>query len=130
MATAVENRVVVDKAVKASSSAYDMSEWYDSRLYKLGLLPILGMAVFWIWFQRTYAYSHGMDSMEPEFDQIWMGLWRFQMILWPTMAALYWGWLWKTRSTREELASLTVKQEIKRYFYFLMWLGVYLFAVY
>ena len=114
----------------ASNPAYDMSEWYDSRFYKLGLLPILGMAVFWIWFQRTYAYSHGMDSMEPEFDQIWMGLWRFQMILWPTMAALYWGWLWKTRSTREELASLTVKQEIKRYFYFLMWLGVYLFGVY
>jgi methane/ammonia monooxygenase subunit C len=28
------------------------------------------------------------------------------------------------------LASLTVKEEIKRYFYFLMWLGVYLFAVY
>ena len=115
---------------RASSSAYDMSEWYDSRLYKLGLLPILGIAVFWIWFQRTYAYSHGMDSMEPEFDQIWMGLWRFQMMLWPTMAALYWGWLWKTRSTKEELASLTIKQEIKRYFYFLMWLGVYLFGVY
>ena len=45
MATAVENRVV-DKAVKASSPAYDMSEWYDSRWYKLGLLSVLGMAVF------------------------------------------------------------------------------------
>jgi len=42
----------------------------------------------WIWFQRTYAYSHGMDSMEPEFEQIWMGLWRFQMMLWPTMALI------------------------------------------
>ncbi|SFU74002.1 hypothetical protein SAMN05216417_12151, partial [Nitrosospira multiformis] len=27
----------------ASSRAYDMSEWYDSRFYKLGLLPILGI---------------------------------------------------------------------------------------
>lgn len=27
-------------------------------------------------------------------------------------------------------ADLKVKQEIKRHFYFLMWLGVYLFAVY
>jgi hypothetical protein len=29
-----------------------------------------------------------MDSMEPEFEQIWMGLWRFQMMLCPTMALI------------------------------------------
>ncbi|SFN83423.1 methane/ammonia monooxygenase subunit C, partial [Nitrosospira briensis] len=50
MATAVENRAL-DKA-KASSAAFDMSEWYDSRYYKIGLLPILGIAMFWVWFQR------------------------------------------------------------------------------
>jgi len=38
MATVVGNRVVVDKAAKASSPAYDMSEWYDSRFYKLDLV--------------------------------------------------------------------------------------------
>lgn len=68
--------------------------------------------------------------MEPEFEQIWMGLWRFQMMLWPTLAVIVWGWVWKTRDTREQLASLPVKKEIKRHFYFLMWLGVYTFAVY
>ncbi|MEO8992132.1 MAG: methane monooxygenase/ammonia monooxygenase subunit C, partial [Nitrosospira sp.] len=91
---------------EASRDSYDMSEWYDSRYYKIGLLPVLGIAIFWVWFQRTYAYSHGMDSMEPEFEQIWMGLWRFQMMLWPVVAVVVWGWLWMTRNTAEKLANL------------------------
>ncbi|MEO6823985.1 MAG: methane monooxygenase/ammonia monooxygenase subunit C, partial [Nitrosospira sp.] len=34
---------------------YDMSLWYDSKWYKFGLLTMLGVAIFWIWFQRTFA---------------------------------------------------------------------------
>ena len=41
-----------------------------------------------------------------------------------------WGWLWKTRDTKEQLDNLDPKLEIKRYFYWMMWLGVYLFGVY
>lgn len=124
--------ILKDKTVQQVSDKpmYDKSEWFDAKYYKYGLLPILGMAVFWVWYQRMFAYSHGMDSMEPAFDEIWMGLWRVQMVVLPTAALLVWGWVWKTRSTAEQLASLTPKQEIKRYFYFLMWLGVYMFAVY
>ncbi|TXI28734.1 MAG: methane monooxygenase/ammonia monooxygenase subunit C, partial [Nitrosomonas oligotropha] len=46
----------------ASSASYDMSLWYDSKYYKLGMLTMLLVAIFWIWYQRTFAYSHGMDS--------------------------------------------------------------------
>lgn len=31
---------------------------------------MLAVAVFWVWYQRYFAYSHGMDSMEPEFDRV------------------------------------------------------------
>ncbi|PTN10354.1 methane monooxygenase/ammonia monooxygenase subunit C, partial [Nitrosomonas aestuarii] len=44
----------------AASAGYDMSLWYDSKYYKLGMGIMLAVAIFWIWYQRTFAYSHGM----------------------------------------------------------------------
>src|SRR5687768_203698 len=52
------------------------------------------------------------------------------MIVMPIFALVTWGWIWKTRDTKEQLDNLDPKLEIKRYFYWMMWLGVYLFAVY
>lgn len=66
--------------------------------------------------------------MEPEFEKVWMGLWRVHMIVMPIFALITWGW--KTRDTKEQLDNLDPKLEVKRYFYFMMWLGVYLFGVY
>jgi len=96
----------------SSGRDYDMSLWYDSKWYKFGLLTMLGVAIFWIWFQRTFAYSHGMDSMEPEFEKVWMGLWRVHMVVMPIFALITWGWIWKTRDTN--LDNLDPKLEIKR----------------
>lgn len=31
---------------------YDMSLWYDSKFYKIGLITMLSVAIFWIWYQR------------------------------------------------------------------------------
>ena len=56
-------------ATKTGSRDWDMSQWYDSKWYKFGLGLMLAVAIFWIWYQRTFAYSHGMDSMEPEFEK-------------------------------------------------------------
>lgn len=121
----------ISKAGQAAGQpAYDKSEWFDSSYYKWGILPIFACAAMWVYFQRVFAYSHGMDSMEPEFDRIWMGLWRIQMIVLPLAALGVWGYLFKTRNTKEQLANLAPKTEIKRYFYFLMWLGTYVFGVY
>ena len=97
MATTLET----SSQAKSSGRDYDMSLWYDSRWYKFGLITMLGVAIFWIWFQRTFAYSHGMDSMEPEFEKVWMGLWRVHMIVMPIFALVTWGWIWKTRDTKE-----------------------------
>ncbi|MGH8763502.1 MAG: methane monooxygenase/ammonia monooxygenase subunit C, partial [Nitrosospira sp.] len=35
----------------SSGRDYDMSLWYDSKWYKFGLITMLGVAIFWIWFQ-------------------------------------------------------------------------------
>ncbi|SFO22916.1 methane/ammonia monooxygenase subunit C, partial [Nitrosospira briensis] len=34
---------------KSGGRDYDMSEWYDSRWYKFGLITMLAVAIFWIW---------------------------------------------------------------------------------
>jgi hypothetical protein len=33
-----------------------------------------------------------MDSMEPEFEKVWMGLWRVHMIVMPIFALVTWGY--------------------------------------
>ncbi len=38
------------------------------------------IGVFWVVYQRTFGYSHGLDSMTPEFESVWMGLWRFNIV--------------------------------------------------
>ena len=64
----------------ADDHGYDTSQWYDSRPAKIGWLSMLAVIVFWLLYQRTYGYSHGLDSMTPEFDSIGMGLWRFNIL--------------------------------------------------
>ena len=108
MATTYEKAGSV-ATTKTGSRDWDMSEWYDSRWYKFGMALMLAVACFWIWYQRTYAYSHGMDSMEPEFEKVWMGLWRVHMTVMPTFALIAWGWIWKTRDTRKQLDNLDPK---------------------
>ena len=49
-------------------SQYDAS---DGRL-----AGMLGIGIFWVMFQRIFGYSHGLDSMTPDFDSVWMGLFR------------------------------------------------------
>ncbi len=98
-------------AAKASSGSWDQSLWYDSRWYKFGMALMLLVACFWIWYQRTFAYSHGMDSMEPEFEKVWMGLGRVHMTVMPTFAFIAWGWIWKTRDTKEQLDNLDPKKK-------------------
>jgi methane/ammonia monooxygenase subunit C len=49
-------------------------------LLTVGWLEMLGIGIFWVLFQRIFGYSHGLDSMTPEFDSVWMGLWRFNIL--------------------------------------------------
>jgi hypothetical protein len=59
---------------------YDMSLWYDSRPLKIGWFAMLAAVGAEVVFQRVFGYSHGLDSMTPEFENVWMSLWRFNVI--------------------------------------------------
>ena len=63
-----------------SDVGYDMSLWYDSRPLKIGWFTMLAAVGAEVVFQRVFGYSHGLDSMTPEFETVWMGLWRFNVI--------------------------------------------------
>ena len=107
---------------------YDISQWYDSRPAKIGWLAMVGVIVFWLLYQRAFGYSHGLDSMTPEFDSVWMGLWRFNILANATFFAVAIGWIWMTRD--RNLADLDPKLELKRYFYWMGWLACYMLGVY
>ena len=81
----------------SSDRGYDISQWYDSKPAKLGWLGMVGIGVFWVLYQRAFGYSHGLDSMTPEFDSVWMGLWRFNIMANALFFAVTIGWIWTTR---------------------------------
>src|SRR5262249_15670034 len=115
-------------AADSSGRGYDISLWYDSRPYKIGFFAILAIGVFWVLYQRAFGYSHGLYSMTPEFDSVWMGLWRFNILANAAFFATTIGWLWVTRD--RNLANLDHKLELKRYFYWMGWLVCYIWGVY
>ena len=72
-----------------------MSLWYDSRPLKIGWFAMLAAVGAEVVFQRVFGYSHGLDSMTPEFENVWMGLWRFNVISNIIFSAATLGWIWK-----------------------------------
>ena len=76
---------------------YDMSLWYDSRPLKIGWFAILFAVGAEVCFQRLFGFSHGLDSMTPEFENVWMNLWRFNVVSNIINASAILGWLWTTR---------------------------------
>jgi methane/ammonia monooxygenase subunit C len=112
----------------ATDRDYDMSLWYDSRPLKIGWFAILFAVGAEVVFQRVFGYSHGLDSMTPEFENVWMSLWRFNVISNIINAAAILGWIWTTRD--RNIANVDPKTELKRYFYWMMWLACYVFGVY
>jgi methane/ammonia monooxygenase subunit C len=103
--------------------------WYlDLRLYSIGMLLVLALAVFSIWYQQTFAHLYGMDSHTPEFDAYWMRFFYIETVIEIFVAAGLWSYLWMSRD--RNLAALSPAMEIKRYFYLVAFLGVYTFAVY
>mgnify|MGYP003396721743 FL=1 len=112
----------------SSERGYDVSQWYDSKPVKIGWFAMLAIGVFWVVYQRTFGYSHGLDSMTPEFESVWMGLWRFNIVANALFFATSIGWIWVTRD--RNLANLDPKLELKRYFYWMGWLVCYIWGVY
>lgn len=113
---------------EGTGRGYDMSLWYDSKPLKIGWFAMLAVCVCWVTYQRVFGYSHGLDSMTEGFQRVWMGLWRFNVIGNTIFGIVSLAWIWTTRD--RDLANLDPKTELKRHFYWMMWLAVYVFGVY
>jgi methane/ammonia monooxygenase subunit C len=98
------------------------------KLYLVGMAVVLTLAVFSIWYQQTFAHLYGMDSHEPEFETYWMRFFYIETVVEIIVAAVLWSYMWMSRD--RNLAKLAPEVEIKRYFTFVMYLGVYTFAAY
>lgn len=95
------------------------------------LLSMIVMAVMFVsyrLYQQAYAWSAGLDVTQPEFDKYWMTLVKIEVPVLFGLCFLCWGYLWMTRE--RDMDKLDKRIELRRYFYFTMWLVAYTFAVY
>src|SRR2546422_10253770 len=81
-----------------SDRGYDMSLWYDSKPLKIGWFPVLVVVGAEVVYQRLFGFSHRLDSMTPEFENVWVGLGRFNGICNIIFSAASLGWLCGTRA--------------------------------
>jgi methane/ammonia monooxygenase subunit C len=100
----------------------------DSKWWALAMLGVLGLYSFALWYQRQFGHLYGMDSHAPEFDVYWMRWLYTELALEPVFAVVLWSAVWFTRPRNE--TTVTAREEVRRYFTFMMWLVVYTFAVY
>ena len=100
----------------------------DYKTWILGFVVIGAVYGFCAWYQQQYAHLYGMDSHSAEFDKYWMTFLYTELILEPIVGILMWGTIWFTRD--KNIESISASEEVRRYFTFVMWLGVYTFAVY
>jgi methane/ammonia monooxygenase subunit C len=113
----------------AASRKAEGGAWYlNPRNYLIGIFTVLAIALFSIWYQQTFAHKYGMDSHDPVFDIYWMRYLYIELVVEAIAAVSIWGYLWLSKE--KTLEGLAPKEEMKRYFYFVMWLGVYTFATY
>lgn len=54
------------------------------------------------WYQGAYGWSKGLDSFAPEFELYWMNFLYLELALEAVVAAVLWGWLWRTRDRHLE----------------------------
>src|SRR5438445_1817540 len=105
-----------------ADQGYDMSLWYDSRPLKIGWFAMLFAVGAEVVYQRIFGFSHGLDSMTPEFETVWMGLWRFNVIANIIFSAATLGRTWSTRD--RNVANVDPTTELKRDLYWMMWLAI------
>jgi len=73
---------------------------------------VCGLALFWRGWQQAFAFSHGLDKNLPAFTYFWLTLLAFNLLVLPTVFALWYLRMWKTAGNPS--AQITRQQEGKR----------------
>lgn len=103
----------------------------DAKFMRIASFTLIGTLVLMVAFrlyQQAFAWKAGLDSTAPEFDTYWMTLLKIEIPILLASWVILWAWLWRTRD--RNLAALGPREELRRYFNLLAFLGVYAFAVY
>lgn len=119
---------VTGSSIEASKRPTE-TRWFSGSV--IAVLVILGLNALYIAarvYQNVYGWAAGLDSTLPEFQTYWMNLLWAEIIAWPLVAMVLWGYLWQTRD--RQLDRLAPAVELKRYFSLLAWFLVYTCAVY
>jgi methane/ammonia monooxygenase subunit C len=120
-------------AVRASKAAISGTKektfrFVDWKPFAFMFVVITTVAMIYRVYQQMYAWDYGMDSFEPEFQTYWMNLFYSEVAVIAIAAAILWPWLWMTRE--RSLDHVTPREEIRRWFYLIAWLGSYVLAAY
>lgn len=102
--------------------------WVNWTALALTIAAITLVAVTTRIYQQIYAWDYGMDSFDPDFHFYWMNLLYGEIGVEIVVAAVLWPWLWMTRD--RNLDQLSPRDEIKRWFKFVIWLAAYVYIVY
>jgi methane/ammonia monooxygenase subunit C len=104
--------------------------WYLRDLFRYGwaLFAIAAMYTGIRLYQGAFALETGLDSTMPIFDVYWRRLFYIEIAVEIVFAIGVAWYLWRTRDP--DLDRLSTREEIRRYFTFVMWGGVYGLAVY
>ena len=116
--------------IKAILSTSPSPYWYlrDGYKYLLALFAVCAMYVGIRLYQGAYAMDTGLDSTMPIFDVYWRRLFYIEITFEVIFAIAVASYLWLTRD--KHMQALSIREEITRYFTFIMWGGVYGMAVY
>ena len=75
-------------------------------------LPLLG---FYRWYMESTAFTVGLDYFEPEFQTYWMSWFYGQLGFFGILGAISLPYLWFSRPSREEVMSMSARDELGVY---------------
>ncbi len=116
------------RAVTIDAQAQASRKVLDPRLMFLAMAIVSVVFGSIRMFQQAFAWTAGLDSTQPEFATHWMRLLYLEIFAEGVLALSIWSWIWRTRDRNIE--AVKPEEELRRYFTFIAWLFMYVFAVY
>lgn len=120
--------VVTGSAQEAVAPDRRAGHYVRFNLFALAMIGMATMFAAYRMYQQTFAWNFGLDATAPEFETYWMTLVKIELPVLFGLGIVCWSYLWITRD--RDLANLSPKEELRRYFSFTLWLVAYTFAIY
>lgn len=94
-------------------------------------MMVAGYCIFYLWvrwYEHVYGWSAGLDAFAPEFHTYWMNFLYIEFATEIIVAALLWGYIWRTRD--RHLDQCSPREQLRRHVTHFVWLLAYGIAIY